>query len=73
MEEVFHDPFARESISREAVAPKADGCDWCGGFNILKGSKHLFAYSIQKDDKPRRYNRIKGTFCSISCLKDYYL
>lgn len=72
MEEVSHDPFARESICREEATPKVGGCDWCGSFSVLKGKKKLFAYAIEKDDRPGSYNSIKGSFCSISCMKDYH-
>lgn len=68
-EEVSHDAFARQSLHQELVSAGSQTCSWCGG--VVKKGK-LKQYSVEKDDRPGRYNPIKGLFCSKGCMEDYH-
>ena len=64
---VSRDPFARQETHRRTLTPRpGQTCDWCGQ---LTAKGKLFEYEVQTDGG--RTHAIRGTFCSISCMKDY--
>ena len=65
--QISHDAFARHAIRRELIRWQG-GCSWCG--QNWKG--RLFAYYVERDDRPGRLERIKGLFCSIGCMRTYH-
>ncbi len=68
----LRDPFARETRVRMIEhAPNAT-CAWCGNKRHRAGKPlpSLFRFEIHSDGG--RTTRIKGLFCSTSCLETYY-
>ena len=71
MTEINRDPFARETLCREAIHRLeivAKGCEWCGNHNGFGG---LFRYFIETDGDKR--HEIDGLFCSVGCLRSFNL
>lgn len=77
--QVSRDPFARESLTREAVSADSmrTGCTWCGNFagrqtgpRLGDRRLYLFRYTVETDGG-RSYPDSK-LFCSLNCRRAYY-
>ena len=65
---ISRDPFAREELVRRVIHTEKT-CDWCGN----NCHNRLFEYGIESDALYHRVNWIKGHFCSVNCMMDFYL
>lgn len=66
---IHHDGFARYTLYSEEVAANGHTCDWCGQVN---GRGNLYEYVIEPDSVGAREQRIRGRFCSASCMRSYH-
>ena len=62
--ETGRNPFARHTIRKHKTSGT---CDWCGSVN---GKGHVWQYTVDPDTGA--IADIKGQFCNIECLNDYY-
>ena len=63
-----HDPFARQSLVREAVTGWAHDptCTWCG-----QSRNPMYRYGTERDDNSR-VNWHSGQFCNKGCHDSYH-
>ena len=61
---ISRDPFAREELWRENAGKGC--CSWCGT------DRKLYSYYIEPDSIAPRASRIKGSFCSVGCMRAYH-
>lgn len=68
---VYHDPFARFSLVRQAE-PAMGTCTECGAPGVeRKDGRRLFRYGTERDDRPGRIEWQREQFCGVSCMRAY--
>jgi hypothetical protein len=77
MRQLARDPFARTTLLRAVIRPRASGqtCSWCGNVRSSRQCREpfLYRYGTEPDSIRPRVSWHDGAFCSKSCHDAYHL
>lgn len=71
---INHDPFARQSLVRQACDYTiAYTCKWCGQKRVKQGgsARHMYHYGMERDARGG-VSWHQGEFCCLSCHNAYH-